>query len=227
MAIGVLIVDDHPVARQGLQAFLSNDPDIDVVGEASDGEQAVHLAQVLKPDMVLMDINMPVMDGITAIQLIHRELPAIKILVFSGVVDETIALRAVQSGASGYLPKDADALSVCLAVKAVWSGQLYLPQVLANRLLEELGAGRERTMLTERENEVLHLVAKGWSNKDIAAALQISVPTVKTHVSTILNKLNVSSRTQAALLASNNSNSSSLVVPETGSTLADRNSTPT
>jgi two-component system, NarL family, response regulator LiaR len=200
-AVRVLIVDDHPVVRQGLYTFLSLDADIEVVGEAANGEQAVTRAGELRPDLVLMDVLMPGMDGISAIRLILKEYPEIHVLVLTSADQDRMVLEAMEAGALGYLLKDAEVHDLRRAIRSTSSGERYISPRLAGRLINELNCRGKGTSLTGREEEILQLLAKGYSNKDIATALQIGLATVKTHVSTILGKLQVSSRTQAALLA--------------------------
>lgn len=199
--VRVLIVDDHPVVRQGLHTFLSLDADIEVVGEAATGEQAVTRAGELRPDLVLMDVLMPGMDGISAMRLILKHNPEIHVLVLTSADQDRMVLEAMEAGAVGYLLKDADVHDLRRAIRSTSSGERYISPRLAGRLINELNCPDKGTSLTGREEEILQLLAKGYSNKEIATALQIGLPTVKTHVSTILGKLQVSSRTQAALLA--------------------------
>jgi len=196
-----LIVDDHPVVRQGLHTFLSLDADIEVVGEAANGEQAVTRAGELRPDLILMDVLMPGMDGISAMRLILKQYPEIHVLVLTSADQDRIVLEAMEAGAVGYLLKDTDVHDLRRAIRSTSSGERYISPRLAGRLINELNCPDKGTSLTGREEEILQLLAKGYSNKEIATALQIGLPTVKTHVSTILGKLQVSSRTQAALLA--------------------------
>ena len=199
MTIRVLIVDDHPIVRHGLRKYLSIDPEIEVIGEAADGEQAVRLAEKLRPNVVLMDVLMPVMDGIRATSLIRRRYPEIRILVLTSANQDRFMVDAMAAGASAYLRKDAEVQELRLAINLVSSGQTYISQKLASQLIVQLGGSAMSSPLSEREEQVLQLLAKGYSNKEIAASLQIGMATVKTHVSTILAKLGVSSRTQAAL----------------------------
>jgi DNA-binding NarL/FixJ family response regulator len=199
--IRVLIADDHSVVRQGLQMFLALDPDLQVVGEASNGQEAVAQARRLLPDVVLMDLIMPVMDGVTATDLIRRELPDVEVLALTSVLDDGSVVGAVKAGAIGYLLKDTKAEELCMAIKAAAAGQVQLSPQAAARLMREVRAPERPDALTERETEVLRLLASGKANKEIAVALNIGETTVKTHVSNILMKLGVPSRTQAALYA--------------------------
>lgn len=201
MTIRVLIVDDHSVVRQGLQMFLALDPDIEVVGEADNGQEALHQARELQPDVILMDLLMPKMDGITAITAIRRELPDIEVIALTSVLEDASVVRAVKAGATGYLLKDTEADELCRAIKAAAAGQVQLSPQAAARLVREVKIAESPENLTERETQVLRLIGHGLSNKEIARDLSIGEKTVKTHVSSILSKLGVLSRTQAALHA--------------------------
>jgi DNA-binding NarL/FixJ family response regulator len=201
MTIDILIVDDHSVVRQGLKMFLSLDPELNVVGEAANGSQAVEMAKQLRPDVVLMDLMMPVMDGVTATQEIRRKLPDVEVIALTSVLEDASVVGAVRAGAIGYLLKDTQAEELCRAIKAAASGQVQLSPQAAARLVREVRAPESPEALTERETDVLRLLAAGKANKEIAMALHVSETTVKTHVSNILMKLGVSSRTQAALHA--------------------------
>lgn len=201
MAIRILIADDHSVVRQGLRMFLSLDPELDVVGEASDGADAVRLAQQLQPDVVLMDLLMPVMDGIAATTTIRRELPDTEVLALTSVLEDASVTGAVRAGAIGYLLKDTQADELCRMIKGAAAGQVQLSPQAAARLMREVRAPESPEALTERETDVLRLLAQGRANKEVARSLGIGEKTVKTHVSNILAKLGVQSRTQAALYA--------------------------
>ena len=202
MAIKVLITDDHKVVRQGLRGFLELDPALEVVGEASNGEEAVELARSLKPDVVLMDLLMPVMDGIEATGEIRRELPEVEVVALTSVLEDASVTGAIKAGAIGYLLKTTDADELCEAIRAAAAGQVQLAREAAARLMhEEVRVPESPEALTERETEVLKLIAHGKANKQIARELFIGEATVKSHVHSILSKLNVSSRTQAALYA--------------------------
>jgi NarL family two-component system response regulator LiaR len=201
MTIRILIVDDHSVVRQGLRMFLSLDPELEVIDEAVDGAEAVKKAKESKPDVVLMDLLMPVMDGITAIGIIRRELPDTEVIALTSVLEDSSVIGAVRAGAIGYLLKDTESDELCRAIKAAAAGQVQLSPKAAARLMREVRAPDSHETLTERETEVLRLLAQGQSNKEIAHALSIGEKTVKTHVSNILSKLSVPSRTQAALYA--------------------------
>lgn len=201
MAIRILIADDHAVVRQGLKMFLSLDPDLDVIGEASNGAEALDLSGQLQPDVVLMDLLMPVMDGITAIGKIRHQYPDIEVLALTSVLEDASVVGAVKAGAIGYLLKDTQADELRRAIKAAAEGQVQLAPQAAARLLREVRTPEAPEPLTDRETEVLTLLASGRANKEIARDLQIGEKTVKTHVSNILGKLGVQSRTQAALYA--------------------------
>jgi DNA-binding NarL/FixJ family response regulator len=201
MAIRILIADDHAVVRQGLRMFLALDPELDVVGEASDGRQAVQQVQELHPDVVLMDLMMPVMDGIAATAAIRNEEPDTEVIALTSVLSDDSVVNAIRAGAIGYLLKDTQADELCRAIKAAAAGQVQLSPEASARLLREVRAPDSPETLTERETEVLRLLAQGQANKEIARNLHIGEKTVKTHVSNILAKLGVQSRTQAALHA--------------------------
>ncbi len=199
--IRILIVDDHVVVRQGLRIFLGLDPDLEIVAEAADGAEAVELARRHRPDVVLMDLLMPVMSGVEATATIRRELPDTEVLALTSVIEDTAVVEALRAGAIGYLLKNTDAPQLRRAVKAAASGQVQLSPQVAAQLVTEMRALHTAEQLTEREWSVLRLLARGQSNKEIAQALQISETTVKTHVKNVLGKLGVPSRTQAALYA--------------------------
>ncbi len=201
MAIRIVIADDHSVVRRGLRMFLAMDPELVVVGEASNGEEAVQAARELLPDIVLMDLLMPVMDGITATAIIRKELPDTEVLALTSVLEDASVVGAVRAGAIGYLLKDTDADALCRAIKAAAAGQVQLTPQAAARLMQAVSAPESPEELTERETEVLRLMAQGQANKEIARSLNISEKTVKVHVSNILSKLGVQSRTQATLYA--------------------------
>jgi len=201
MPVRVLIADDHSVVREGLRMFLGSDPVLEVVGEARDGAEALKLAHQLRPDVVLMDLIMPVMDGITAIAAIRREVPDAEVVALTSVLEDNAVIDAIRAGAIGYLLKDTEADVLVKAIKAAAEGQVQLSPQAAARLMREVRAPNSPEELTEREVDVLRLLAQGRSNKEIALLLSIGEKTVKTHVSNILSKLNVASRTQAALYA--------------------------
>ena len=201
MSIHILLVDDHAVVRQGLKMFLGLDPDLEVVGEAENGEEAILLTRELSPDVVLMDLLMPVMDGITAIAIIRRDFPETEVIALTSVLEDEAVIKAMRAGAIGYLLKDTQAEELRRAIKAAAAGQVQLSPQAAARLMREVKAPDSPEKLTERETDVLRLLALGRANKEIALELVIGEKTVKTHVSSILRKLNVPSRTQAALYA--------------------------
>jgi NarL family two-component system response regulator LiaR len=201
MTIRVLIADDHDVVRQGLRTFLGLDPELEVVGEAADGAEAVRLAHRLRPDVVLMDLLMPELDGIAATQVIRRELPDTEVVALTSVLEDEKVVGAVRAGAIGYLLKDTKAAELRQAIKAAAAGQVQLSPKAAARLMREVVAPDRPEPLSERELDVLRLLARGRANKQIARELSIAEKTVKSHVSGILGKLGVQSRTQAALYA--------------------------
>jgi NarL family two-component system response regulator LiaR len=201
MSIRILIADDHGVVRQGLKMYLELDPELEIVGQAVDGAEALDLARELEPDVVLMDLLMPAMDGIAATRAIRRELPNIEVIALTSVLEDGMVFDAMRAGAVGYLLKDTNARALCQAVKAAAAGQVQLSPQVAERLIREVPAPESPETLTRRETEVLRLLARGKSNKEITVDLSITEKTVKTHVSNILSKLGVSSRTQAALYA--------------------------
>ena len=201
MAIRILVVDVHAVVRQGLKMFLGLDPDLEVIGEAQDGAEALKRARELHPDVVLMDLLMPVMDGITAIGLLRAEMADIEVIALTSVLEDASVVGAVKAGAIGYLLKNTESDELCRAIKAAAQGQVQLSPAAAARLMREMRQPENPDSLTERETDVLRLLARGRANKEIARDLQIGEKTVKTHVSNILSKLGVQSRTQAALHA--------------------------
>jgi two-component system, NarL family, response regulator LiaR len=201
MATRVLITDDHGVVRQGLRMFLSLDPNFEVVGEASNGEEALAMARDLGPDVVLMDLLMPVMDGISATEKIRAELPEVEVIALTSVLEDASVTGAVRAGAIGYLLKDTDSEELSRAIKAAAEGRVHLAPEAAARLMREVRAPDSPEALTDRETEVLRFLARGKANKQIASSLYVSEKTVKAHVSSILMKLGVQSRTQAALYA--------------------------
>jgi DNA-binding NarL/FixJ family response regulator len=181
--------------------FLSLDPDFEVVGEASNGEEALAMARDLGPDVVLMDLLMPVMDGISATEKIRAELPEVEVIALTSVLEDASVTGAVRAGAIGYLLKDTDSEELSRAIKAAAEGRVHLAPEAAARLMREVRAPESPEALTGREAEVLRLLARGKANKQIASSLYVSEKTVKAHVSSILMKLGVQSRTQAALYA--------------------------
>jgi DNA-binding NarL/FixJ family response regulator len=204
MTIRILLADDHSVVRQGLRMFLSLDPDFEVIGEAPDGAQAVKMARELQPDVVLMDMLMPVMDGITATGTIRKEMPDTEVIALTSVLEDGAVVGAIKAGAIGYLLKDTQQEELIRAIKAAAAGQVQLAPQAAARLMREVRAPDAPQALTDRETDVIKLLAQGKANKEIAMELVIGEKTVKTHVSNILLKLGVQSRTQAALYAAQN-----------------------
>jgi len=202
--IRVLIVDDHGVVREGLRAYLELEPDIQVVGEARDGTEAVRRALELSPDVVLMDLVMPNMDGVDATTRIKEQQPAVHVIVLTSFLEDDRVVPAIKAGATSYLLKDVAASDLARAIRGARAGQAQLHPEVARRLMQQVTAPRKPdagAQLTEREREVLRLLAEGRSNKEIARALVVSERTVKGHVSNILGKLGLQDRTQAALYA--------------------------
>jgi two-component system, NarL family, response regulator LiaR len=203
--IRVYITDDHPIVRRGIKQLLSTEPGINVVGEATNGREAVRDVDKLKPDIVLMDLIMPGMDGIEATRQIKAGHPSIQILVLTSFATDDKIFPAIKAGALGYLIKDTGPEELVSAIRQVHQGQLTLHPSIAQKLLKELALTSEQPPtpdpLTEREVEVLKLIARGLSNQEIAETLVVSAATVYTHVSKILEKLHLASRTQAALYA--------------------------
>jgi DNA-binding NarL/FixJ family response regulator len=201
MSIRILIADDHGIVREGLRMYLQWDKDLEVVGEAKNGKEALALAEKLRPDIVLMDILMPVMDGLTSTTAIRRSLPDTEVVAMTSVLDETVIRQIIRAGAIGYLLKDTGSDELCRALHAAAGGQVQLSRSVMERLMADHELKSPTQPLTEREMEVLREITLGRSNKEIALALSISGKTVKAHVGNILNKLGVTSRTQAALAA--------------------------
>ena len=201
MPIRVLLADDHTVVRQGLRMFLDLDPELEVVGEAANGVEAVQLARELKPDVVLMDLLMPVLDGVAATGAIRSELPGAQVLALTSVLEDAKVVSAVRAGAIGYLLKNTESDELVRAIKGAATGQAQLSLQAASLLMRGVRAPAGPEALSERETEVLRLLARGQSNKEIARELHVNESTVKSHVSSILAKLGVQSRTQAALHA--------------------------
>jgi NarL family two-component system response regulator LiaR len=203
----VLIVDDHGVVREGLRAYLELEPDIQVVGEAKDGVEAVRRAAELQPDVVLMDLVMPNMDGVDATSRIKQQQPATHVIILTSFLDDERVVPAIRAGATSYLLKDVAATDLARAIRGARAGQAQLHPEVARRLMQQVTSPRKPdagAQLTDREREVLRLLADGRSNKEIARALVVSERTVKGHVSNILGKLGLQDRTQAALFAVRN-----------------------
>lgn len=195
--IRVLIADDHPVVRQGLAAMIEHEPDMTVVGQASDGREAVDIFRQLRPDVTLMDLRMPDMGGVAAITAICGEFDDARIIVLTTYDGDEDIYRGLRTGAKGYLLKDAEPEKLLEAIRAVNRGQKYIPPTVGAKLAERMG----NPQLSERELEVLRLMATGKSNQEISAALCITEGTVKFHVNNILSKLGVKDRTQAVIAA--------------------------
>ncbi|MCM3629360.1 response regulator transcription factor [Paenibacillus glycanilyticus] len=214
MKIKILLVDDHQIVLKGISFFLSMQPDFELVGEAHNGQEAVDKAGELQPDIVLMDLNMPVMDGIEASALIKEQHPHIKVLVLTSFSDQSHIVPALQTGAIGYMLKDVEPDQLAEAIRSAYKGNIQLHPDISKVLLsrpepeqrvepvrQQSNMDKALDALTPRELEVLELLTKGLSNKDIAQTLIVAEKTVKTHVSSILSKLDFTDRTQAALFA--------------------------
>jgi NarL family two-component system response regulator LiaR len=203
--IRVLIADDHAILRKGIRVLLGTEPDMEVVGETGDGLETVAQARALRPDVILMDLVMPNMDGIEATRQITAELPGVHILVLTSFAADDKVFPAIKAGALGYILKDSGPAELVQAIHQVHQGQPSLEPAIALKMLQELSHPPERPPtpepLTGREMEVLRLLAQGKSNREIADQLVITELTVRTHVSNILGKLHLASRTQAALYA--------------------------
>lgn len=199
--IRVVLVDDHAVVRQGLRFLLEQQPDIEVVGEGKDGAQGVDLVTSLLPDVVLLDLLMPKMDGLTAVREMKRTTPSTQIIILTSFYEDNQVFGAIKAGAISYLLKDASPEDLVEAVRAAARGEGVLHPMVAARVLREMQQRSPLDWLTARELEVLTLIARGRSNAEIAAELVIGEGTVKTHVSNILTKLHLADRTQAAIYA--------------------------
>jgi NarL family two-component system response regulator LiaR len=202
--IRVLIVDDHAVVREGLRAFLELQQGIEVAGEAADGREALDAAARLRPDVILMDLVMPELDGVAAMRSLRESVPGARVIVLTSFLDDDKLLPALRSGAAGYLLKNAAPTEVVRAVRSAYAGEAVIDPVVAARLVETLaadGGAEPLDRLTPREREVLVLIGRGFPNKQIARELEVSEKTVKTHVGHVLAKLGVTDRTQAAVLA--------------------------
>lgn len=206
MAIRVLLVDDQSIIREGLSSLLRSKPDIEIVGEAENGQAAVEIAIALQPDIVLMDVRMPVMDGVAAIRSLRQKAPDIKVLVLTTFDDDEYITKAMGFGAKGYLLKDTPSEELAQAIRAVHKGYTQMGPGLFDKVMlapakVEPELSPEFEQLTPREKEVLELIAQGLNNREIAKALYISERTVKNHINSILSRLNLRDRTQAAIFA--------------------------
>jgi NarL family two-component system response regulator LiaR len=203
--IRVLVVDDHAIIRKGMRAVLDLVPDMELVGEAENGKQAIKMDLDLRPDVILMDLMMPEMDGIACIREVRAKRPDARILVLTNFAGEEMIFPAIKAGAMGYHLKDSSPEALVEAIRQVFRGESSLHPLIAKKVLEEFHAPSEHQLsndpLTQRELEVLRLIAQGHENKEIAEQLVVSEATVRTHVSNILSKLHLASRTQAALYA--------------------------
>jgi two-component system, NarL family, response regulator LiaR len=203
--IKILIADDHPLIRQGLQVIIEAQPDLELVGEATNGEQAVQRAQVLQPDIVIMDLQMPVKDGLTATREIAQLAPHMQVLILTSFPEDDNVYAAIKAGATGFLLKDASADYLLDAIRTVQRGESVLHPAIARKLMQEIKQPSRlpptTDPLTSREVEVLGCMAQGMSNRQIAQELSVSIRTVSSHVRNILDKLHLANRTQAALYA--------------------------
>jgi DNA-binding NarL/FixJ family response regulator len=203
----VIICDDQAIVRDGLAMLLKLEPDIEIVGSAEDGAEAVEMVADKKPDLILMDLKMPIMNGVEATRQIVTKYPEVKVLVLTTYADDEWVFDAIQAGASGYLLKDTPREELIKAVRGTVAGKTYVDPSVAGKVLEQVSSRQTQpatlitARLTQREVEVLRLIAKGSSNADIADRLSLSDGTVRNHVSAILSKLGVSDRTQAAVIA--------------------------
>jgi NarL family two-component system response regulator LiaR len=203
--IRLLIVDDHVFVRKGIRALLATEEDIQVIGEAGDGREALDKIEDLEPDVILLDLLMPKMEGVEVIERVMVDNPQARFLVLTSFVADDKVFPAIKAGALGYLLKDSDPEELVQAIHQVYRGESSLSPVIARKVLQEISRPTDRELsedpLTDREVEILQHIAKGESNREIAEALVLSEATVRTHVSNILGKLHLASRTQAALYA--------------------------
>lgn len=208
MTINIVLVDDHHVVRKGLALLLNSHPDMSVIGEGTNGKEAIELAKNLTPEIMIMDLLMPVMDGIEATKHIVETIPNVKVLILTSMSDQDHAIPALDAGASGYLLKESDPEELILAIKKAVNGETYIHSKITAELMTAMQTNKSKQTsldsLTQREKEVLKEITNGKSNKEIASALYITEKTVKTHVSNILSKLELQDRTQAALFAIRN-----------------------
>jgi NarL family two-component system response regulator LiaR len=199
--IRVMIVDDHAVVRSGLGAFLSVIPDLEMVGEAENGDEAIVRCSLLKPDVVLMDLMMPGTDGVTATRLICEKYPTIRVIALTSFREDALVQGALQAGATGYLMKNVSAHELAAAIRSAYGGKMTLSPEAAEALIHISTQAKERDELTEREQDVLKLMVDGLNNAEIADRLVVSLSTVKYHISNILSKLGVDNRVAAVTLA--------------------------
>jgi DNA-binding NarL/FixJ family response regulator len=203
VSVRVLIVDDHAVVREGLRAFLELQDRMEVIGEAGDGREAIEEAERLRPDVILMDLVMPRLDGVEAMRELHEQVPAARVIVLTSFLDDERLVPALRAGAAGYLLKNVEPQELARAIRLADAGEAMIDPAVAARLVDALVEvrGDEGPKLTRREQEVLELIGRGLANKRIALELGIAEKTVKTHVSHVLAKLGVDDRTQAAVVA--------------------------
>jgi NarL family two-component system response regulator LiaR len=199
--IRIMLVDDHAVVRSGLGAFLSVNPELELVGEAENGEQAVVRAGILKPDVILMDLMMPVMDGVSATAAIKKQNPGIQVIALTSYEEDELVQNALKAGAIGYLMKNISARELAAAIRAARDGKVTLSSEAAQALVRASQQVQETQVLTEREREVLKLMVEGLNNAEIAERLVVSLSTIKFHISNILMKLGVDNRVAAVTLA--------------------------
>jgi NarL family two-component system response regulator LiaR len=199
--IRIMLVDDHAVVRSGLGAFLSVNPDLELVGEAENGEQAVVRAGILKPDVILMDLMMPVMDGVAATAVIKKQNPGIQIIALTSFQEDELVQNALKAGAVGYLMKNVNARELASAIRTAKDGKMTLSPEAAQALVRASQLAKETEILTEREREVLKLMVEGLNNAEIAGRLVVSLSTVKYHISNIMMKLGVDNRVAAVTTA--------------------------
>lgn len=199
--IRVVVVDDHAVVRRGLRMFLAADSEIEIVGEAGDGEEAIRMVAALQPDVVLMDLLLPKVNGINATEAIRSDHPEVQVIALTSVLEDASVVGAVKAGAIGYLLKNTEADDLVAAIHAAAAGEVRLSPEASSRLVREIRMPQSPEKLTPRETEVLRLVAEGKANKEISRLLGISEQTTKSHVHEILGKLGMLSRTQAAVYA--------------------------
>lgn len=199
--IRVFVADDHPMIRSGLAAMIDAESDLEFVGEAANGEEAVQLAPTAAPDVVLMDLVMPKMDGIAATALLRKRLPAARILILTSLLEAGEVRRAIEAGACGYLLKNANAQELVTTIRSAHAGRRVLAPEATDALIAATQERRPGEDLTQREREILALMTRGLNNQEIAAELSIAIPTVKFHVTNVLSKLHVDNRTEAVLTA--------------------------